>query len=126
MQIKITAVHEYSEGILATFKTEFGEGFGIWNGNKKPAEGDSYSIELDITEPLKWGKDIVLSKETSYSITVMGEMVTIIGKLQRVDVNGLSDLLVGNSIIQLEIEGKGAVAGKFVALRTNDIELYPY
>ncbi len=126
MQINITTVEEYSEGILVAFKTDLGEGFGIWNGNKRPAEGDSYSIELDITEPLKWGKDIALSKETSYRIIVKGEAVTIIGKLQRVAANGLADLLVGNSIIQLEIEGKGAVAGKFVELSTNDIELYPY
>jgi len=126
MQATIEKIENYSEGILVRFATEYGEGFGIWNGNKRPVEKDAYNIELDITDTLKWGKDVVLSKNNGFKIAVTESAIILTGKVEKLYSDGMVDFRLGTSLIQLELEGKGIPIGKFVDVKTNDIEVYAY
>ena len=126
MRAIIEKIETYSEGILVQFVSEYGVGFGIWNGNKKPVEKADYNIELDITDTLKWGKDVELSKNNSFKIVTTEGAIILTGKVEKIYGDGMIDFRLGSSLIQLELEGKGIPLGKFVDVKTNDIEVYAY
>lgn len=126
MQVKVEKVEAYSEGILVKFASEYGKGFGIWNGNKRPIENESYDIEFDITDTLNWGREVRASKESSFKIAAGEAAVTITGKIERISPDGYAELRFGESLIELELEGRGILVGSFVDVEANELELYVY
>lgn len=126
MEVTITKAENYSEGILVQFRSQHGEAFGIWNGHKRPEENESYNVEFDITEPLEWGKGVKLSKKEGFKIAVTENSITITGKVEKVLGDGFIDFRFGESVIQIEVEGKNIPKGKFVDIITNELEIYAY
>ncbi|KAB3531123.1 hypothetical protein [Alkaliphilus serpentinus] len=124
MKILIDRVINAEEDIFIEFSTDFGVGRAVWNGNRNPETSKEYNVELDITDVLSWGKDVILSKEKQYGITLKEEDVLITGVLEKIYEDGIVDLRFGNSILQLEIEGDDLPMGKYVEVKADSLEVY--
>lgn len=124
MKILINKVSEENEDIIIDFSMEFGSGTAVWNGNRIAEKDKEYDVQYDITDPLTWGEDVVLSKEKKFSISTTEEGIFITGILEKISKDGLADLQFGKSIIQLEIEGNSLPKGQYVKVRADSLEVY--
>ncbi|WP_026476717.1 hypothetical protein [Alkaliphilus transvaalensis] len=126
MEILITKADSSTEDILVDFKTPYGEGKAFWNGVKvfNPEENQKYKVEFDISDPLVWGKEIHLSERNTFHLSATDEGVQLTGRLEEVDEDDIAILKFGESIIQLEVEGKKLPIGKFVDISTGFLEIY--
>jgi len=124
MKILINKVSKDTEDIIIDFSMEFGNGMAVWNGNRMAEKDMEYDVQYDITDPLIWGEDVVLSKEKKFSIFTTQEGVFITGILESVSKDGLVDLQFGTSIIQLEIDGDSLPKGQYVTVRADSLEVY--
>jgi len=124
MKILINKVSKDTEDIIIDFSMEFGSGMAVWNGNRMAEKDKEYDVQYDITDPLIWGEDVVLSKEKKFSIFTTQEGVFITGILESVSKDGLVDLQFGTSIIQLEIDGNNLPKGQYVTVRADSLEVY--
>ncbi|SCX89299.1 hypothetical protein [Alkaliphilus peptidifermentans] len=124
MEILIRGVDNSDMDSIIDFNTEYGNGKAVWNGNSDPEVGNKYNVEYDITDILEWNKTVSLSKEKSFKIFIEEEITHIIGVLEKVYKDGISDLRFGNSIIQLEVEGKDLPVGEYVLVKADSLEVY--
>jgi hypothetical protein len=113
-----------SEDSIVEFSTELGSGKAAWNGYRKPEQGKQYDVEYDITDTLRWGKDVFLSKERNFKMFIKQGTTFIIGVLEKVSSDGFADLRFGKSLIQLEIEGKNLPKGQYVEVKADSLEVY--
>ncbi|KAB3538605.1 hypothetical protein F8154_01550 [Alkaliphilus pronyensis] len=124
MEVLINDVNFNSMDTVIEFNTQYGCGKGVWNGNNDPVKGNKYNIEYDITEILKWGTTIKTCKEKDFRIFQDNDITYIIGILEKEYKDGISDLRFGDSIIQLEVQGKGLPVGEYVIVTADSLELY--
>jgi len=124
MKILINEISKDTEDIIIDFSMEFGSGIAVWNGNRMAEKDKEYDVQYDITDPLIWGEDVVLSKEKKFSIFTTQEGVFITGILESVSKDGLVDLQFGTSIIQLEVDGNNLPKGQYVTVRADSLEVY--
>ncbi|MBB6214460.1 hypothetical protein HNQ80_000540 [Anaerosolibacter carboniphilus] len=124
MKILINKISRMTEDIIVDFSMEFGSGKAAWNGYRKPEQGKQYNVEYDITDPLRWEKDVVLSKEKNFKIFMKQGTTFITGILEKVYNDGVADLRFGKSIIQLEIQGKNIPKGQYVEVKADSLEVY--
>jgi hypothetical protein len=113
-----------TEDIIVDFSMEFGSGTATWNGYRKPEQGKQYNVEYDITDTLRWEKDVLLSKEKKFKIFTKQGTTFITGILEKVSNEGVADLRFGKSMIQLEIEGKNLPKGQYVEVKADSLEVY--
>ena len=124
LKILVNKISRMTEDIIIDFSMEFGSGKATWNGHRKPEQGKQYDVEYDITDTLRWEKDILLSKEKKFKIFAKEGNVFIIGILEKVSNDGTADLRFGKSIIQLEIEGNKIPKGQYVEVKADSLEVY--
>ncbi|MFT9495314.1 hypothetical protein [Anaerosolibacter sp.] len=124
MKIVINKISKISEDSIVEFSTELGSGKAVWNGYRKPEQGKQYDVEYDITDTLRWGKDVFLSKERNFKMFIKQGTTFVIGVLEKVSNDGFADLRFGKSIIQLEIEGKNLPKGQYVEVKADSLEVY--
>lgn len=124
MKIVINKISKISEDSIVEFSTELGSGKAAWNGYRKPEQGKQYDVEYDITDTLRWGKDVFLSKERNFKMFIKQGTTFVIGVLEKVSNDGFADLRFGKSIIQLEIEGKNLPKGQYVEVKADSLEVY--
>jgi len=117
-------VSKEDKDIIIDFSNEFGRGMAAWNGNRIPEKDKEYDVQYDITDPLVWDEDVFLSKENKFSISTTEKGIFITGIMEKVSKDGLVDLKFGNSIIQLELEGKTLPKGQYVNVRADSLEVY--
>jgi len=124
LKILINEVSKEDKDIIIDFSNEFGSGMAAWNGNRMPEKGKEYDVQYDITDPLVWDEDVFLSKEKKFSISTTEKGIFITGIMEKVSKDALVDLKFGNSIIQLELEGKTLPKGQYVHVRADSLEVY--
>jgi hypothetical protein len=124
MKITINKIIKMTEDNIVEFSTELGSGKAAWNGYRKPEQGKQYNVEYDITDTLRWGKDITLSKERNFKIFMKQGTTFMIGVLEKVSNDGFADLRFGKSMIQLEVEGKNLPKGQYVKVKADSLEVY--
>lgn len=123
MKILVSEINKEAGDFMVVFSTEFGEGRAVWNGNRNPEEGKEYEVEFDITDLLRWDKDIILSKEKKFEIAIKEDSVFVTGVLENFS-DGIADLRFGKSIIQLEMEGNKLPIGEYLEVMADSLELY--
>ena len=124
MKVVIKSYEESNDEIKVAFSCEFGEGIAVWQG-MIPKEGNSYDVELEISNVLKWGKDIHGTNSHLYSIEILNNRVCFEGKLESAsDEDGCCVVRFGDSIILLETEGIPSELQSFLRFETDSVIIY--
>jgi hypothetical protein len=98
MRIRIDEI----SGNKIVFKSPLGIGKGIWMSDSPPLIDESYEVEIEINDSLKWGENVSFAAEDKEVIGMDNEYGHIQGKVEGVDSDGLVILRLGDSIIMLD------------------------
>ncbi|KGR84257.1 hypothetical protein [Lysinibacillus odysseyi] len=124
MKVVIKSYEESNEEIKVAFSSNFGEGIALWQG-AIPKEGNSYDVELEIPNLLKWDKDIQETKSHCYLIEILDNRVCFEGKLESFsEEDSCCVVRLGDSIILLETEGVPSEVQSYLRFETDNIILY--
>ncbi|MFU8646683.1 hypothetical protein ACNA06_05070 [Lysinibacillus sp. RSDA_15] len=124
MKVVIKSYEESNEEIKVVFSSKFGEGIALWQG-AIPKEGNSYDVELEIPNLLKWGKDIQGKKSNCFLIEILDNKVCFEGTLESIsEEDGCCVVRLGDSIILLETEGVPLEVQSYLRFETDNIILY--
>lgn len=124
MKIHVKKVDTSSEDVIIDFSSEYGDAEAFWGTKPIPKANTDYEVELDITDELVWGQDVKPSNINRFSISMADDYINITGIIEKVYKDGMADFLLGESLIQLELEGKRIPTGEYVTIRTTSIEMY--
>ena len=87
----------------------------------------TYDVEVDLSDPLSWGVDIVPNEgSTSSTIVMSKDSARFTGILDSVDVDGYAVLRLGDYIIPFIGTGVSYATGTSVVVTTTSISLTPY
>ena len=124
MKIVIIKVDISLADIIIESSCDYGSGKAVWNGHNKPHVGKVYRVEYDLTDILRWGIEITKSDLKEYKINNKNDNCYIIGKLDKYYSDDVYDLKFGESVIQLEVEGRNVPVGSFVLVKAESLEVY--
>lgn len=109
---------------IVYFTTDIGSAVGVWS-DVPPTEGESYDVELDLTEPIVWGVSAHLALKDVYSIGAEHDLIKITGKIVSFEEDGSAILEVAGSVVLLEVVGFPWDVPVFVDLKIKKIALFP-
>jgi hypothetical protein len=116
MKIMINALLEYDkDNTLVHFLSDIGNSRALWIG-KLPDVGSYYDVEIEISDTLVWGENIVHSKHTIWKIEDNGSEVIIIGQIIKVE-GEIVYLNLSNSIVLIEVSNPQYVKECFVEIK---------
>jgi hypothetical protein len=121
MKVTISAVSE-GEPPFVIFDSELGGGRARWMVGK-PRLGTTYDVELGMPV-LGWGEQIFLSDWTRPRITVANDQLLITLQIERLDVDGVLELRLGESVVLTETTGVPAEPGTWIDVRPPVLDLY--
>ena len=123
MKIVIISV----ENNIVNFSSKFGNGNGLWLG-EKPNVNTEYYVEIDIMGRLEFGKTILLysgslggiskSKSNNYNI--------LRGKLGIIYPTGVSSIEMNEGSINFEFDGSPFFQGENIVICGAELEITPY
>ena len=116
MKIMINALLEHDkENMIVHFLSDIGNSRALWIG-KLPDVGSYYDIEMEISDILVWGENIVPSIHTTWKIEDNGSEVIIIGQIMKVE-EEIVYLNLCNSIVLIEVIGTQYAEECFVKIK---------
>ncbi len=107
------------------FSTPYGNGRAFWDGSP-PKIDHSYAVELEIAEILTWGTQIVEVQNKHTGITYQDNKLSLLGRLEANDPDGVVFVRLGTTLLMLETAGKPAAPGSFVQIHPPKLVLFPY
>ena len=126
MKVQITEIlhDEILNSYQVSFSTPFGTGYGKWRG-EPPEMYQHYDVEIEAGPVLVWGKNIGITEDEDFLLDDYGNELTIQGKLEAVEPNGIVYVRLGSSMISLETEGDPPAPDVFVKANPDLMMLYP-
>lgn len=126
MKVQITEIlhDENLDTYQVSFSTPFGTGYGKWRGDP-PEMYQHYDVEIEAGPVLVWGKNIGITDDEDFLLDDYGNILTIQGKLEAVEPNGVVYLRLGSSMISLETEGEPPHPDVFVKANPDLMMLFP-
>lgn len=127
MKVQITEVihDEILQSYQVSFSTPFGTGYGKWHGGEPPELYQHYDVEIEAGPILVWGENIGVSDDEDFLLDDVGNILTIQGKLEAVEPNGVVHMRMGSSMISLETEGEPPDVDVFVKANPDMMVLFP-
>ncbi|MER5263899.1 hypothetical protein ABTZ99_17690 [Actinosynnema sp. NPDC002837] len=125
LEIRIEEVLDAESGWVR-FRSGGTSARGCWVGPGEVPVGRDLHVELEVPE-----EGIISVRPVSgpvrHAVAEDGDVVVIVGCVERVDVDGVISARVGDDIVLLEGVGPlaGAVEGTYVELRVRELKLYP-
>ncbi|MDQ3801738.1 MAG: hypothetical protein M3384_20125 [Acidobacteriota bacterium] len=120
MRIKISEISDNK----IVFNTPLGIGKGIWMSDPLPRLDESYDVEIEINDSLKWGENVSFTEADKEAIGIDNEYVYIQGKIEGVDSDGLVILRLGDSVIMLDSFTTLPPAGSFIRIEAVTLQLF--
>jgi hypothetical protein len=128
MHIQVTDVlfDAETQQVVVEFSTPFGVGVGEWR-DVAPERYSHHHVEIETANRLTWGKEIVpVADEHSILDYDADRLMTLQGKLESVEPDGVAYLLVGAVVVTVKTNGEPPALDTFVRAHTNKIILFPY
>ncbi|WP_375104698.1 hypothetical protein ACDZ28_11205 [Paenibacillus sp. RS8] len=122
MKIKITKSSLKKDEVF--FRTEFGEGRGIWCGAPMGPDTET-DVEFELSELLMRWVDILPVPATEFDIRLEGDKVVFTGVLENIEEDGTGFLRLGESLVMFECLGEPMALGVFVEVQVRDVRIYP-
>ncbi|GIK56357.1 MAG: hypothetical protein HND44_06655 [Chloroflexi bacterium] len=129
MRIQITDVlfDEETGLTMVEFSNPFGVGVGEWRGEAPPERYNHYHVEIETANRLTWGQDIVLVSDEHFVIDYdLNQLVTLQGKLESIQPDGVAYILIGAVLVTVKTSGDPLPLDSFVRVHADRINLYPY
>ncbi|HEX8368355.1 MAG TPA: hypothetical protein VF604_07420 [Pyrinomonadaceae bacterium] len=120
MRIKISEI----SGNKIVFKSLLGIGKGFWMSDPLPRLDESYEVEIEINDSLKWGENVSFAEEDKEVIAMDNEYGHIQGKVGGIDSDGLVILRLGDSIIMLDNFIPSPPNESFIRLEAITLQLF--
>jgi len=121
MQVTISAVSD-GEHPIVLFDSALGTGRGRWMVGK-PRSGTTYDVEFKMPY-LRWAEQIFLSDLSRPRIAMASDQLLITLQIERVDVEGVFELRLGESVVLMETTGIPAGPGDWIDVRLQALDLY--
>ncbi|WHY19966.1 hypothetical protein QNH28_02765 [Paenibacillus sp. G2S3] len=122
MKLKITKCGLKKDEVY--FRTDFGEGRGIWCG--APAEPDTErDVEFELSELLMRWVDILPVPASEFGIRLDGDKVIFTGVLENIEEDGTGFLRLGEGLVMFECLGEPMALGVFVEVQVRNVSIYP-
>lgn len=104
------------------FESEYGIGITMWNGKMLTILLELY-VELDINVSLVFGIDVSLINATIGKISNSENVCIIVGEIESIDEDDYVKIRIGKDLLCCIIDGTKDFVGKFVEIRTSNLEL---
>jgi len=104
--------------------THFGDICVKWIGDD-PELGETYDAEVEISDVLVWGKNVMPSNCDKCTITYSNSQVSICGLLESIDNDGYSILRMGEHIIPFVVDDNTLETGKMIKINAKSVSVYP-
>lgn len=128
MHIQVTDVLFNAEKqlVMVEFSTPFGVGVGEWRG-ETPERYSHYHVEMETAARLAWSKEIALVDDEHFIIDYdLDHLVTLQGKLESTEPDGVAYLLIGTGVVTVKTRGQPPPLDSFVRAHADKIILFPY
>lgn len=129
MHIQITdvSIAEETLVVIVEFSTPFGVGVGEWRGEGAPERYSHYHVEIETAKRLTWGEDLVPAPDERFVIDYdLNKLVTLQGKLESAEPDGVAYLLIGATLVTVKTNGNPLPLDSYVRAHTDKIILFPY
>ena len=124
MVITIRSVETRPDGPRVEFDSPWGPIHGRWMG-PAPAVGSSDLVELDISETLKWGKNIRSIAAAPLRVSCSEGHLSIEGPCDDVHDDGSVVMRLGKSLLMIETTGRIPLAVSHVWLESPGFSIFP-
>lgn len=100
-------------------------GFASWRGEVSQEPGVAVDVELDVDE-INWS-EVVVGPQSAAIAQVMGQVLTVRGKVDHVWQDGVFTLRVAGGLLLLDATGKPPVGivGQEIGLTLSGVGIYP-
>lgn len=129
MHVQITdiSVAEDPNPVMVEFSTSFGMGVGEWRGEMAPERYSHHYVEIETANCLTWGQDILPASAEHFIIDYdSNRLVTLQGKVESVEPDGITYLLIGATLVTVKTNGEPLPQDSFVRAQADKIILFPY
>ncbi len=125
MKVQITEIlhDEILNAYQVSFSTPFGTGYGKWRGDP-PQLYQHYDVEIEAGPIFVWGENIHVTENEEFLLDDV-EQLTIQGKVEVVEPNGIIFVRLGSSTISLETEGEAPKVDVYVKAHPDMMILFP-
>lgn len=123
MKIKVERTSNDGNETLVDFSSNYGNSTSIWVG-ENPTPGRLYDVELEIDDDLVWGKNISTTTKGRTSIALEDGMFVVVGSVISLEEDGCLSIVVGDSVILLEVENAPEDISGLVECRALDVKVY--
>ena len=120
-EIMITAVDKHK----VEFTSALGCGAATWVG-MPPRQGNTYYVEIDIDEVLKFGENLIPSDKNISSVNVIDGKAVFVAEVISYEDDGILTISLGGNVVFLEIKLPAVITG-FIKLfiSPDKVFLYP-
>jgi hypothetical protein len=128
MHIQVTdvLVDEGTNRVMVEFSTPFGAALGEWRG-PVPERYSHHYVEIETANRLTWGNEIGVTADEHFLLDYdLNHLVTLQGKLETVEPDGIVYLLIGSGIVTVKTNGEPPPLDSFIRAHADKIILFPY
>jgi hypothetical protein len=127
VQITDVTVAEDPNPVIVEFSTPFGVGVGEWRGEMTPERYSHHYVEIETANRLTWGQDIKPVSAEHFIIDCdLNSLVTLQGKVESVEPDGITYLLIGATLVTVKTHGQPLAQDSFVRAQAEKLILFPY
>ena len=94
-----------------------------WSGSP-PEIGKTYDVELSVSAPMVPGDNLIAASGNPPGLHTEGDHIMMTAWLESCDDDGAAVLRLGESLVQIEVQGSPAPVGSLVTARLADLTLY--
>ena len=123
MRIRVESLEQAGQVATVSFTCLVGSARARWMGGV-PIVSVDYEVELEVPGILKWGEQIVETKQTRPAISQQAAQALIVGTLSAMRSEGVAEVRVGDDIILVEVDRIGGKVPCNVVIRTADLQLF--
>jgi len=128
MHIQVTdvLVDADTNQVVVEFSTPFGVALGEWRG-PAPERYSHHYVEIETANRLTWEKEIGVTADEHFRLDYdLNQLVTLQGKLETVEPDGVVYLLIGAGIVTVKTNGTPPPLDSFIRAHADKIILFPY
>lgn len=123
MVIKIIDCKINQEGILVSFDSELGSAIAFWNG-KKPMLGEVYHVELEISDDMNFGVEVIEKPEIKPKLFVENDKLAFYAQIESIEEDGYTVFRLESNIITAIVNGVSIPINSTVLVKPNKVILY--
>lgn len=124
MKILIVEISKARENdAVVYFSSEFGMAHGKWVGSL-PEVNTEYEVEIDISDVLRWGKDIFEIADKSETLMEKNGETCITGQLKSVDDEYVALISLAHDSFFVELSSAPSSVPCYVLIKTSLLQLF--